>query len=114
MSYEIPRCSVCHCMTCNCTCNVWCEHCQDYHKLSIEPYFEPIDPHAVAQNLENGHTSQMKHRWKSQQLGGSPDEPTSYEWVTYCDMCGDELNEDNRNGECVDPQMTPDGRWICG
>lgn len=42
----------------------------------------------------------MKHKWKSQQLGGDPAEYTSYEWVTYCDECGAELNDDNEDEEC--------------
>lgn len=36
-----------------------------------------------------------QHQWKSQQLGGPPDMAESYEWVTYCKLCGAEkVDED--------------------
>ena len=44
----------------------------------------------------------MKHAWKTQRRGGDPAEEGSYERVTYCQACGIELDEDNRDAECED------------
>lgn len=35
-----------------------------------------------------------QHTWKSQQLGGPPDVEDSYEWVTYCTVCGYEPQDE--------------------
>jgi len=43
----------------------------------------------------------MKHKWKGQQLGGSPVEETSTEWICYCDNCGTERNDDNKDEVCI-------------
>lgn len=30
----------------------------------------------------------MSHKWVGRQVGGSPFNAESYEWVRYCDICG--------------------------
>lgn len=42
----------------------------------------------------------MKHKWKGTQLGGSPDEAASYEWISVCDNCGDEQSAENTDEQC--------------
>ena len=42
----------------------------------------------------------MKHKWKSQQVGGDPTDAASTEWVTYCDVCGVESDGDDYDEEC--------------
>jgi hypothetical protein len=42
----------------------------------------------------------MKHEWKAQQQGGDPTEIESYEWICYCDNCGVERDDDNKDAEC--------------
>jgi hypothetical protein len=39
----------------------------------------------------------MKHKWTSKKtyVPGEPDD-----WYCYCNICGDELNEDNRDSKC--------------
>lgn len=34
------------------------------------------------------------HQWKSQRMGGDPAEYDSDEWVTFCDLCGKEKDDD--------------------
>lgn len=40
------------------------------------------------------------HKWVSRRMGGNPSDAESYEYVCFCDVCGDELTEENRNGPC--------------
>lgn len=35
-----------------------------------------------------------KHEWHGQQVGGSPVEESSYEWVEFCKKCGSNKQED--------------------
>jgi hypothetical protein len=42
----------------------------------------------------------MKHEWKGQQSGGNPAEIESYEWICYCDNCGVEMDDDNKDEDC--------------
>lgn len=43
----------------------------------------------------------MSHEWKSHKNPDTPDGPG--EWIEYCDNCGVESDDDNRDGEC-EPQ----------
>lgn len=49
-----------------------------------------------------------RHKWKTQRAGGPPDVADSYEMVTYCDKCGTELDDDNKDSVCeVDVEDEP-------
>jgi hypothetical protein len=41
----------------------------------------------------------MKHEWKGGMTPSTPDSPP--EGYCYCDNCGAEQDDDNKDGECV-------------
>lgn len=48
------------------------------------------------------------HVWRTQRQGGSPDMAESCELVTYCQACGVEQTDDNRDDPCPDADIPAD------
>lgn len=50
----------------------------------------------------------MEHKWTGMQLGGRPDEATSYEWIRYCSVCGMEDTCEDPLPECPGEDTSPE------